>query len=70
MIPLIQNKVTQFLFDSPTIKVASSLFGNHKDVMTLREIGFMESEKLSDEPFDLVPLNRVSCLAAGGDPKP
>jgi hypothetical protein len=38
--------------------------------MTLREIAFVEPEKLSDKPLDPVPCHRVSCLATGGDPKP
>jgi hypothetical protein len=66
----IQEKVTQFLFNFPIVKATGSSFRSNENVMTLREIAFMEPEKLSDEPLDLVSCHRVSCFATDGDPEP
>ena len=67
---LIQEKVTQFLFNFPVVKATGSPFRGYENVVTLREIAFVEPKKFPDEPLDLVSYHRVSCSPTDGDPKP
>lgn len=64
------EKIKQFLSDLPEIELTGPFFGGNQDIATLREIGFVQSVELSDEPLDPVPGDCVSRFPAGGDPQP
>ena len=67
---LVQDKRTKFLFYFPIVKVTRSLLGSNQDIVTSREIGFVESKILPDEPLDLIPDDRISRLPTDRDPQP
>jgi hypothetical protein len=65
----IQDNLTQFLSCLPKIEAVSPLLCFDDDIVTLGEIGFVQSKEFPDEPLDSVPLRGVSCLFGYGYPQ-
>jgi len=65
----IQDNLTKFLFYFPKIQAIGTLLCCNDNIVTLGEMGFVQSEKFPYEPFDLVSFYCISCRFAYGNPQ-
>ena len=60
---------SDFLFNLPEIQIAGILLRYNDDIVSLGEIFFIESEKLSDQTLDPIPLNSIASFLADSNPQ-
>ena len=66
----IQDNLTNFFFYFPKIQAMGSLLCHNDHIVTLGEMGLMQSKEFPNEPLYLVSLYCTACLLAYGYTQP